>query len=39
MDDREKFSETSLPNKEAFYSHLNMADITGADYTHTKKSL
>ena len=39
MADWEKFSETSLPEKEDFYSHLNLADITGADYTHTKKSL
>ena len=39
MDDREKFSETSLPKKEDFYSHLNMADITGADYKKKKKSL
>ena len=39
MDYWEKFSQTSLPEKEDFYSHLNMADITGADYTHTKKSL
>ena len=30
MDDL-KFNETSLPEKEDFYSHLNMADITGAD--------
>ena len=37
MDDREKFNETSLPEKEDFYSHLNMKDITDADYTHTKK--
>ena len=25
-----------LPEKEDFYSHLNMEDITGADYAHTK---
>ena len=36
MDDCEKFNETSLPEKEDFYSHLNMEDITDADYTHTK---
>ena len=37
MDDREKFNETSLPGKEDFYSHLNMEDITDADYAHTKR--
>ena len=38
MDDREKFNEMSLPEKEDFYSHLNMEDITVADNAH-KKSL
>ena len=37
MDDWEKFNETSLPEKEDFYIHLNMEDITDADYTHTKR--
>ena len=37
MDDREKFNETSLPEKEDFYIHLNMEDITGADYAHAKR--
>ena len=37
MDDWEKFNETSLPEKEDFYSHLNMEDITDADYVHAKK--
>ena len=37
MDDWEKFNETSLPEKEDFYSHLNMEDITDADYEHTKR--
>ena len=37
MDDCEKFNETSLSEKEDFYSHLNMEDITDADYTHTKR--
>ena len=32
MDDCEKFHETSLPEKEEFYSNLNLEDITGADY-------
>ena len=36
MDDWEKFNETSLPEKNFFYSHLNMEDITNADYTHGK---
>ena len=37
MDDWEKFCETSLPEKEDFYSHLNMEDITDADYAHVKR--
>ena len=37
MDDWEKCNETSLPEKEDFYSHLNMEDIIDADYTHTKR--
>ena len=37
MDDWEKFNETSLHEKEDFYSHLNMEDITDADYVHAKK--
>ena len=32
MDDWEKFNEKSLPEKEDFYSHLNMDDIAGANY-------
>ena len=31
MDYWEKFNEMSLPDKEDFYSHLNMEDITDAD--------
>ena len=31
-----KTNETSLPEKEDFYSHLNMEDITDADYAHAK---
>ena len=38
MDDWEKFNETSLPEKEDFYSHLNMENITDAHYVHTKRS-
>ena len=37
MDNWEKFNETSLPEKEDFYNHLNMEDITDGDYTHTKR--
>ena len=36
MDDWEKFNEKSLPDKEDFYSHLNMEDITYSDYTNAK---
>ena len=36
MDDWKKFNETSLPEKEDFYSHSNMKDITDADYVHAK---
>ena len=31
MDDWEKFDETSLPEKEDFYSLWNMKDITDGD--------
>ena len=37
MDDWEKFGETLLPEKEDFYSHLNMEDITDADYPYAKR--
>ena len=37
MDDLEKFSETSLSEKEDFYRHLNMEDITDTDYAHAKR--
>ena len=36
MDNWEKFNET-LPEKEVFYNHLNMKDITDADYAHAKR--
>ena len=36
IDDWEKLNKTSLSEKEDFSSHLNMEDITDADYTHTK---
>ena len=37
MDDWGKFSETSSPENKDFYSHLNMGDITDADYMEIKK--
>ena len=36
MDDCEKFSKTLWPEKEDFYRHLNMEDITDADHVHAK---
>ena len=37
MDSWERFNETSLPDKEAFYSNLNMEDITDVDHRHAKR--
>ena len=37
MDSWERFDETSLPNKEDFYSCLIMEDITHTDYRHAKR--
>ena len=37
MDDWEKFSETLLHEKGDFYSHLNMENITDANYEHEKR--
>ena len=37
MDDWEKINETTLPEKEEFYSNLNMEDIKNSDYMHAKK--
>ena len=37
MDDWEKFNKTALPEKEEFYSNLNMEEITDVDYTHRKR--
>ena len=34
MDSWERFDETSLPDKECFYSNLQMEDITNGDYRH-----
>ena len=36
MDDWQKPNET-LPENKDFYSHLNMEDITDADYEHAKR--
>ena len=36
MDSWKRFNETSLPQKEDFYSNLNIEDITDADYKHAK---
>ena len=37
MDEWEKVNETSLPEKEEYYSDLNMEDNTDADYMHAKR--
>ena len=37
MDSWERFHETSLHDKEAFYSSLNMEDITDVDHRHAKR--
>ena len=36
MNDWENFNETSLPEKEDFWSQLNMKYLTDEDCTHTK---
>ena len=36
IDSFERFFETSLPDKDAFYSNLNMESITDIDYRHAK---
>ena len=37
MDEWEIFNEIPLPQKEEFYSNLNMDDIIDGDYMHAKK--
>ena len=37
MDSWERSDETSLPDKEALYSSLNMEDITDVDYRQAKR--
>ena len=36
MDNWEIFNETSLPETEDSWNHLNMEDITDTDYEHPK---
>ena len=36
-DSWEKFDETTLPPKEAFYSNLNLEDFSDEDYEHAQK--
>ena len=37
MDSWERFEETRLPPKEAFYSKLNMEGISDKDYEHAQQ--
>ena len=37
MDSWERFNETSLSDKEAFYSNLNIKDVTDVGYRHAKR--
>ena len=37
MDSWERFNESLLPPKKAFYSELNLEDITDKDYNHAQK--
>ena len=37
MDNWEKLNETSLLEKEDFYSNLNMEDFTDVDFAHAKR--
>ena len=37
MDDLSKMSETSIPNKEAFYNELNDVHVDDEDYEHAKR--
>ena len=39
MDSWERFDENTIPPKEAFYSELNLENITDKDYEHVKKSM
>ena len=37
MDSWERFDETSLPDKKAFYSEFDLENITDEDYIHSQK--
>ena len=37
MNSWKRFDETSIPNKEAFYSELNLKDISDEDYINAQK--
>ena len=37
MDSWERFNETSLPDKKAFYSELYLEDITDKEYVYAQK--
>ena len=37
MTDWDKFKETKLPPREAFYSKLNMTGVKGEDYEHANR--
>ena len=37
MNSWKRFDETSLPDKEAFYSRLNTEGVTSVDYRHAKR--
>ena len=39
IDNWERFDENTIPLKEAFYSELNLENITDKDYEHVKKVL
>ena len=39
MGNWERFNETSLPEKKAFYRELYLEDITDKDYAHAQKSV
>ena len=38
MDSWERFDENTIPPREAFYSELNLENITVKDYEHVKKA-
>ena len=38
MDDQNRFKETVLPPKEAFYSKLNMSGVSDRDYEHAHRA-